>query len=185
MTVELLSNSVAAATLAELSPEKTEAQWLHWLQNNRNQSRSVPYRVPFERMAGGVFYRLEELVQFLDWEKSRQLGTIKLSGRAAEAMRAFGVGEPGGGSHGRQWKGGDANLANSQDRVSVQVIINEPLLVFSLTPEEALEFASRLVDAGNAAKQIASDAQTGKLAATESFEVGSESDGGIIKRKPQ
>jgi len=185
MTIELLSNSVAALTLAELSPEKTEAQWLHWLQNNRNQSRSVPYRVPFERMAGGVFYRREELVLFLDWEKSRQLGTIKLSGRAAEAMRAFGVGEPGGGSQGRKWKGGDANLASSQGRVSVQVIINEPLLVFSLTSEEALDFARRLVDAANAAIQIASDAGEDELDVTEGLELVSESDDGIVMRKPK
>ena len=55
-TMELLSNSVSAALLSELLTGKTEEQWMLWLNNNRNQSRRVPYRLPFERMAGGVFY---------------------------------------------------------------------------------------------------------------------------------
>jgi hypothetical protein len=42
---ELLSNSVAAQVLNELLPEKTIEQQMQWLQNNRNQSRQVPYRI--------------------------------------------------------------------------------------------------------------------------------------------
>lgn len=158
MTDELLSNAVAAHVLHELLPEKTEEQWSTWLQNNRNQSRSVPYRIAFDRLAGGIFYRRDELEKFCEWEKARQLGSIKLTSRMAEALRAVGFGELGGSTRGRVFKGGAANLANDPiEGVYVQTIINEPLLVFAMTPDQAVAFGKELLDAGQAGKRIASE----------------------------
>lgn len=152
---ELLSSGVAAEILNELMPDKTPGQWALWLQNNRNQTRKVSYRIPFERMGGGVFYRREELAAFADWEKGRELGVVKLSNRAAEALRAFGIGEQGGGAQGRRFKGASANpqTANDGSGAFVQVIIEEPLMVFALTPDQAIEFAKELGEAGKAARR--------------------------------
>jgi hypothetical protein len=135
-------------------PDKTAEQWRLWLQNNRNQSRRVSYRIPFERMAGGVFYRREELVKFAEWEKARQLGTIKLTGRAAEVLQAFGIGEKGSTTQGRRFKGGSVNLAVDAACVPfVQAIINEPLIVFAMSADQAIDFGKELVEAGQAAKR--------------------------------
>ncbi|MGT2505930.1 hypothetical protein [Cupriavidus basilensis] len=159
---ELLSSSVAAEILSEQMPDKTPGQWALWLQNNRNQTRKVSYRIPFERMGGGgVFYRREELAAFTDWEKGRALGVVKLSSRAAEALRAFGIGEQGGGTQGRCFKGASVNLQTSNDGggAFVQVVIEEPLMVFALRPDQAIEFGKELAKAGEAARRANEPAQ--------------------------
>jgi hypothetical protein len=147
---------VAAQVLNELLPEKTIEQQMQWLQNNRNQSRQVPYRIPFVRMAGGVFYRREELAKFAEWEKSRQLGTFKLTGRAAEALRAFGIGEQGGGTQGRLWSNANVTLQSASDGSGafIQLMINEPLMVFKLSSEQAEELSGDLAEHALAAKRI-------------------------------
>jgi hypothetical protein len=145
MTDEFFSCSVSGEILHELVPDKTAEQWALWLRNSRNQSRRVHYRIPFVRMAGGVFYDPEELRKFADWENNRRLGKIKLTGRAAEVMRAFGIGEATGGATGRQWKGASADR---KDGV-IQFVIADPLLVFAMTPEQALDLSCELKKAAN------------------------------------
>lgn len=152
---ELLSNSMAAQMLAERLSERSAEQWRLWLQNNRNQSRQALYRVPFVRMGGGTFYAPDELEKYVEFEQFRQLGTVKLSGRAAEALRAFGIGEQGGGSLGRHFKGGSANPhPDHKGSTFVQAIIDEPLTVYAMTPEQAIAFGKELVEAGEAAQRI-------------------------------
>lgn len=148
MTDELLSNNVAAQVLCELLPDKTSEQWLLWLQNNRNQSRRVSFRIPFERMAGGVFYRREELAKFAEWDKSRQLGTIKLTGRAAEVMRAFGIGS-GGSTTGRKLKvtGINPQIDEATGKPFIQLITDDPMMVYRLELFEAKSIASELNEA--------------------------------------
>ncbi|VVP89042.1 hypothetical protein [Pseudomonas fluorescens] len=155
MTEELLSNSVAAQTLCELEPEKSVEQWMHWLQNNRNQSRRVPYRIPFERMAGGVFYRREELVSFIDWEKSRQLGALKLTGRAAEVMRAYGIGEKSGSATGRKLKVTAINpqVDEATGTPFVQFITSDPLMVYRLELDEAEAIIREMAEAVGVCKR--------------------------------
>lgn len=152
---DLLTNSLAARTLHEVFPDKTPEQWTLWLQNNRNQARSVPYRIPFERMHGGVFYEVAQLNRFADYEKSRQLGTIKLTGRAAEAMQAFGIGEAGGGTYGRKLAY-SVQLGFEEDdssRQFVRLMIERPLGVFRLEAEEAEALAAELLDVANAIRR--------------------------------
>jgi len=149
MTEELLSNSVTAQTLFEALPDKTLEQWTLWLQNNRNPARRTPYRIPYVKMGGGVFYRTEELEKFVEWEKARRLGSIKLTGRAAEALRAFGIGEAGGGTTGRKL---NVTGINPQvDSVSglpyVQIITSDPLMVYRVEVEQAREIVRELSEA--------------------------------------
>ncbi|WP_438281839.1 hypothetical protein [Pseudomonas alabamensis] len=153
MTEELLSNSVAAQLLHDLGPEKTPEQWMHWLQNNRNQSRTVPYRIDFERMAGGVFYRQEDLVAFIEWDKSRKLGTLKLTGRAAEAMRAYGIGEKGGGATGRRFKVTDINPQVENGVPYIQLVTNDPLMVYRLEIDEADTIIQEMAEAVSVCKR--------------------------------
>lgn len=157
-STEWVANSAAPDLLASLYPEagKTPSQWATWLTNNRNQSRQVPYRIPYERLEGLVVYKIEELHKFIEWDKRRDLGTRTLSPRAAEALRAFG-----GTEHGRPFKGGAAILAtDATGVVFVQMAINEPLTVFAMTPDQAIAFGSELLEAGEAAKQISSGKPT-------------------------
>lgn len=156
MIEELLNNSMTAQVLSERLQDKTPEQWAGWLQNNRNQSRRVPYRIPFQRISGGIFYARDELDKFVEFEKQRQGGAIKLTGRAAEVLQAYGTGTSSGTAYGRRWKGASASLGNGNDGVFVQAILNEPLLVFAMTPDQAIEFGTELAEAGKAAKRISS-----------------------------
>lgn len=147
MTDELFSSSLAAQVLSELVVGKTTEQWALWLQNNRNQSRRVPYRIPFSRMAGGVFYNPEELTKFAEWEKSRQLGRIKLTGRAAEVLQAYGINTTAGSTTGRKLKvsGINPQIDQATGTPYVQLIADDPLMVYRLELAEAAFIAKRLV----------------------------------------
>lgn len=149
MTDELLSNSVTAQTLFEALPDKTLEQWTLWLQNNRNPARRTPYRIPYVKMGGGVFYRTEELEKYVEWEKARRLGSFKLSGRAAEALRAFGIGEAGGGTTGRKLNITTINpqVDSTSGLLYVQVITNEPLMVYRIEVDQAREIVRELTEA--------------------------------------
>lgn len=162
---ELLNNGVSADVLTELLPDRTSTQWGLWLQNNRNQSRRVPYRIPFEKMAGGVFYRREELAKFAEWEKSRQLGSIKLTGRAAEVVRAFGIGTASGSSTGRQLKvtGVALQVDQATKQPYVQLITNDPLMVYRLELDTAKALGSDLSATAAAGARIANRTNDNKL----------------------
>jgi hypothetical protein len=185
MADELLSGSVAGEILHEQMPDKTAEQWRLWLQNNRNQTRRVSYRIPFERMAGGVFYRRDELAKFAEWERARQLGTIKLTGRAAEVLQAFGIGEKGSTTQGRRFKGGSANLVvDAAGEVFVQTIINEPLMVFAMSADQAIDFGKEMAEAGKAAKRHGERGQKSGPASTD-YETIVDTPAVLIKRRKE
>lgn len=149
-----LSRQKAAEWLARRLQHKTPEQWELWLRNNANNARRAAYRVPVEPLGRHAYYRLDELEKFATFEQGRQRGTLKLTGRAAEVLEAFGLGTNGATTKGRRWKGATANPSPDGDTAFVQTIINEPLLVFAMTPEQAIEFGQELLDAGQAAKRI-------------------------------
>lgn len=159
MIEELLSNSVAAQLLSELMPNKTPEQWALWLQNNRNQSRRTFYRIPVVKMAGGVFYRSEELAKFAEFEKSRQLGTVKLTGRAAEALRAVGFGEAGGSSTGRRFNPTGLTLAidDCTKKMFIQLALSDPLMVYRVEIEAAEFLFNELSELLTASKRISQE----------------------------
>lgn len=70
-------------------------------------------------------------------------------------MRAFG-----GTTQGRPFKGGSASpqVANNNAGVFVQTVINEPLMIFAMTPGQAIEFGADLLEAGQTAQRMSSDA---------------------------
>jgi hypothetical protein len=76
VTKAALTTSMAAQALHNIFPDRSVDQWIMWLQNNRNNSRSTPYRIPFTRLSGCVVYNTEDLDRFADWERLRALGTI-------------------------------------------------------------------------------------------------------------
>lgn len=149
MTEELLSNSFAAQTLSQELPDKTAEQWLAWLQNNRTPSRPVTYRVPFVKMMGGVFYRSDDIAKFIELEKSRQLGTIKLSGRAKEALDAFGIGTATGSTTGQRLNvtGINPQIDQATGKGFVQMIVTDPLRVYRLELDQAKTMAAELNEA--------------------------------------
>lgn len=154
---DLLSNSMAAESLHRIFPNRDVQQWSMWLQNNRNQSRSVPYRIPFVRMHGGVFYEVEELNRFADWERARSLGTIKLSGRAAEALAAYGVGSDNGGAYGRSLAYTVMPAVTEEGEPFVRLMTEKPLAVYRLEIAQALALANELVEATKYLRQGATD----------------------------
>lgn len=154
MTETLLTTNAAGNWLHEAVPGESPAYWRQALINNRRPDRSPPHRVPFDTLGRVAVYTPEALQAFADFEKSRRIGQIKLTGRAAEVVRAFGIGEAAGTSQGRVFKGASANLASGSGGAFVQTIINDPLLVFMLTPEQAIGFGRELVEAGQTAARI-------------------------------
>jgi hypothetical protein len=161
-TEELFNSGTAGQILSEALPAKTPEQWALWLRNNRNQSRPASYRVTCQHFAGGVFYLREDLMKFVEWEKARQLGTIKLSGRTAEVIQAFGLGESGGGSYGRKLAynvllGFEEDNPKSQ---FVRLMIERPLGVFRLSADEADALARELQEAASAIRRHAEPTTT-------------------------
>jgi len=152
MQEELLSTQAAAERIAEAIHEPGGvAYWSRYLTNNRREDRSPPHRIPFERLGGGAFYRPENIATFIEFEKSRRLGVLKLSGRAAEALRAFGIGEAGGGTTGRKL---DCTLTAQLDPTTgtpyAQLVIQDPLLVFRIEPGQLRELHVEIADMFNA-----------------------------------
>lgn len=152
---ELLDEAHAGAFLHEMMADRSPDQWTAWLRNNRNQARRAAYRIPHEKAGRTVLYLRSELEKFANAERARKSGVVKLSSRAAELMRAYGIGE-GGTSQGRVWKGADATVQfDATQSVFVQMMINEPLTVFRMTPEQSIEVGRMLSEVGAAAKRIA------------------------------
>jgi hypothetical protein len=162
MSDNIFNTNAAADFLNELVPGESPAYWSQRLINARRTDRKQSFTLPFSTINKAAFYEEADLRQFAEFEKARRLGKIKLSGRAAEAFRAFGMGEQGGGSQGRQFKGASANLQTSNDSGAafVQTIFNEPLMVFAMSPEDAIAFGKELVETGQAAQRINGQDQT-------------------------
>ncbi|SAL42496.1 hypothetical protein AWB74_01731 [Caballeronia arvi] len=146
MTQELLSTQAAAELVAaEIDESGGVTYWSRYLTNNRREDRSPPHRIPFQRIGGGAFYLRPDVAAFIAFEKSRRLGVLKLSGRAAEALRAFGIGEAGGGTTGRNL---DCTLTAQLDSTTgtpyAQLVIQDPLLVFRVEPDQLRELHSEI-----------------------------------------
>lgn len=180
-TTELLSRQAAAEWLAQQLQDKSVEQWALFLRNNANNARRAVYRLPVEQIGRSSFYQPDELSKFVQFEQGRQLGTLKLSGRAAQAMQAFGIGQDGGSTKGRKWKGGSANLANDNGGVFVQAVISEPLTVFAMTAAQAIEFGKELIEAGLAAQR--QNSQAPQRPVQDGYKVLTSTPAIIIKRK--
>lgn len=156
---ELIKSELAAQVLHESIPVRSRDQWALWLQNNRNPRRRATYRIPFERIGISVFYRRDELSKYSEWEKQRQLGTIKLTGRAAEVMRAYGIGEAGGGATGRKFNVSAIDLQTDpvSEKPYIALILEDPLMVFRLEIEEAIHHANKLIELAKATERIANE----------------------------
>jgi hypothetical protein len=132
------STQAAAEHLAGQFGETVD-YWITRLANMRNPKRKVSYRLNFAATEGRLgMYAEEDLRAFTEFEKTRRIGDIKLSPRAAEALHAFGIGQPGGSTTGRKLKYA-ATIQPSNDSTSnpfVQLLIKDPLLVFRLDQGE-------------------------------------------------
>jgi hypothetical protein len=181
MSDNIFNTNAAADFLNELVPGESPAYWNQRLINARRTDRKQSFTLPFSTINKAAFYEEADLKQFAEFEKARRLGKVKLSGRAAEALRAFGMGEQGGGSKGRQFK---ANLQTSNDSGAafVQTIINEPLMVFAMSPEDAIAFGKELVESGQAAQRINGQDQT-KASGITGYRTVSDTDSIKIMRK--
>ncbi|ELY5870242.1 hypothetical protein SNN82_000408 [Cronobacter sakazakii] len=152
--MDLLTSKRAAEYLNEELPGRSVKYWQQWLANNRNHSRRSAYRIPFHNLEGirAAHYELTELDKFIEFEMQRQLGSVTLSGRAAEVIRAYGIGENNGGLTGR--KMAITAIHKREDEKTkdayIQLVIEEPLMVFRLQISEALDLANKLLDAASA-----------------------------------
>ena len=148
--VTKLTTKGAATYLADKLPHKKIEQWELWLRNNRNNSRKAIYRVASELIGRSAYYTHEELNRFVEFERQRYVGTLKLPGRAAEVMLAFGVGQAGGSTTGRVF---DYQISPQIDACTdtpfVQLVTQNPLRIWRLSTDQAKEFASELIEAAN------------------------------------
>jgi hypothetical protein len=156
---DLFNTSAAADYLHAVFADKPASYWYQRLINARRTDRPQTYVLPHTTLGKVVLYTPEALDGFIEHEKLRRIGKVPFTGRAAEALHAFGIGKAGGTTHGRIFKGGSANLqaiegVGAANQVGVQVIINEPLLVFAMTPEQAASFGKELIEAAQAATRI-------------------------------
>lgn len=150
----ILNTNAAGDWMHEAIPSQTPAQWRTALINNRRTDRSTPYRVPFLTMGKAAFYKLDDLKEFVEFEKSRRIGAFKVSAKTAEAFRAVGFNEKGGSSTGRKFdvQNISRQINEATGEVFVQLHINNPLYVFRLSPDEAREYAEMLLEAAGSRK---------------------------------
>lgn len=156
---ELFSTAAASELLAQQLPDKSAEQWALWLRNNRNHSRKAIYRVQAQQLGRMAVYTIEELTKFIEFEKQRQLGTIKLTGRAAEVMRAYGIGVAGGGTTGRAMSVTAINLQTDPvtGRPYIALVLNEPLMVYRIEVDQARSIGKELVELVAAAERISNE----------------------------
>lgn len=149
MHAEELSSQEAEERAQEVIPEKP-GYWHNYLINNRREKRPAAYRIPFTKKPDGrVFYNVDEFAKFLEFEKRRRIGGMKLTGRAAEIMRAFGIGEAVGSTLGRKLNltSISAQIDQATGRSFVQIISSDPLMVYRVEPGEATAIAEKLTEA--------------------------------------
>lgn len=144
----LLTRDAAAQWLAEQIGDKTASQWADWLRGNANHARRAAYRIPTMKAGRNTLYAQEELRLFVEFEKARRVGELKLTGRAAEAVWAFGVGA-GGSTTGRPLNVTAINPQIGEDGTRfIQMIVSAPqLLVFRLDVAQAEAIARDLAEA--------------------------------------
>lgn len=132
------TTQAACEWLDQAVPGESQKYWQNALINNRRQDRNPAHRIPFSLMGKTALYTLEALQEFANFEKARRLGQLKLTGRAAEVIRAFGIGQGGTGT-GRRLKftGINPQIDEATGHAFVQIIIADPLLVFRLEVDEA------------------------------------------------
>ena len=155
---ELYSTQGAAEFLSSALPDGGDsAYWSSVLINNRRVDRTPVHRIPFSRIGKGAFYTPEDLARFVDFEKARRVGSIKLSGRATEALQAFGVGEKGGSATGRRFEvaGITRQVDEATGKSFVRLITTEPLMVYRLELDEARAIAKKLIDAATMGERAA------------------------------
>jgi hypothetical protein len=151
-----LYNTQAAGELLQSQLQEHEGYWQQFLTNNRRADRTPPYRIPFTRLGKAALYSREELAKFLAWEKSRRIGEIKLTGRAAEIIHMYGIGQSGGSNHGRELS---YNVTFQFDEVRrefyIAMQIDEPLLMFKLPMTQAKNLRDDLSELIDTSERVA------------------------------
>lgn len=162
--MEVVKLNMVEELLNEAIKER-EGYWRNYLINNRKPERHQVYRIPYQKIGRDIYYQTDEVAKFIEWEKSRRLGTVKLTGRAAEALRAFGIGEDGGGTTGRKLEvtGINAQFDEVRREPYIQLITNNPLMVFRIPIEQAkqisAEFAEAIIFCDRLAEKVANENQ--------------------------
>lgn len=156
--------SAAAEYVHDRIAGHTVNYWSQRLINMRRKDRPQTYQMPFTMLSGAATYEQADLDNFVEFEKARRLEGKSLKGRAAEVVRAFGIGEPAGSTQGRVLKHAAANLhlmpGAAQD-VAVQMIIGNPLAAWLMTAEQAIALGKELTDAGLRAARFKQETEAG------------------------
>lgn len=140
-----------AATYLEDKLPEGSGYWQAFLVNNRRPDRNPAYRIPAARVRGRITYRQSDLDAFVSYEKVRRLS--REVDPTSKVMAAYGLGAPEGGPLGRTLNYAVQPVHVEGRRHTVQLTIHDPLLVFSLSPQEARTLASRLESAASTKHQ--------------------------------
>lgn len=162
---KFLETRAAAQYLHGQLPGQDLKFWSLKLVNLRRKDRPRPFTLDFAKVEGKAgFYSEDDLNRYVEYEKARRTEKPRLTGRAAELTRAFGLGEADGGSYGRKlayniqlgFEEGDAT------RQFVRLMIERPLGVFRLDADEADALAKDLQETAAAIRRHAKEAPAGK-----------------------
>lgn len=146
----VFNTNAASDFLDEMIPGESPSYWMRRLTNARQVGRTQVFNLPFSKIGKVVFYEQADLVEFAEFEKTRRLGKMKLSGRAAEVMRAFGIGTSGGSSTGRKLIVTASGIALQMDEATgkrfIRIVADEPLMVYRIEIDEARVIAKEFVE---------------------------------------
>ncbi len=151
-TASFAVKDVAAYLAKELGG--SSACWVTWLANDRKPERAN--RLPPVRGPGRPRYLGAAVQAFVDAERARRMQRSGPSGRVAEVMRAFGIGESDGSSTGRRL---DCQVSAQLDEATgegfVQMAVASPLRIYRLEPAQARELALQLAREAKDAERLA------------------------------
>ncbi len=153
MTQEILrSSEVADVLAAELGG--TSTHWHTWLKNDRKPGRKN--LLPPLPGPGRPRYLMVAVEALIAAERARRMQDGQPVGRAAEVMKAFGIGE-GGTNTGRHLEAHVYGQLDEHAKVGfVQLHVLHPMLMFRLTPDQARQLAAELIEEAKYADRMES-----------------------------
>lgn len=156
MAQELLNTAQAADWLATRTEGRPPQAWVTWLRNSRNPARKTAFKITPTKIGNDLFWKVADLENLAEFERARELGSIKLSARAAEAIQAMGIGKTGATEQGRLFESGNANLATDNDTGApiVQLVLASPLAIYRMSPDQAITLGRELIETGEHGKSI-------------------------------
>lgn len=120
-----------------------DGYWRVYLQNNRRPERKPKHEVPYTVVRGRPFYSRSDLDALIAHVRTQDVYRGRATVRIQEALNALG-----GTATGRPFVASiSPQIEEGKGIAFIQLVVSDPLLVFRLELDQALEVATELIEA--------------------------------------